>query len=159
MAVSIVNTWTDGYAPPTGFYFPRSATGPVQLAVANAPGDWMIAVITIRQPVTGFGTSVTVSDDVHNWWEPVGAPTADSSPSGLVRTVIWAAPAARAASWVQVAPTGPYVSLAYAVYDVAGLGPGWSPAFIGQAHASSATSLTTPGGSVAAQSLVLTILG
>jgi len=156
--VSIAGTWTGGYAQPTGFFLPRSATGPVQVSVANVTGDWMIAVIALRPPAPAAACSVCVSDDVHNWWEPAGAPNADIAAPATVRTVIWAAPAARAASSVQVTPTGPYTSLAVAVYDVAGLGPGWLPSLIGQAHASPATSLTVPGGSVAAQSLVLAIL-
>lgn len=158
MTVSIAGTWTGGYAAPSAYALPRSATGPVQVAVANAAGDWMIAVISVRQPSPGFGTSVCVSDDAHNWWEPVGAPAADSAATGTVRTVMWAAPAARAASWVQVAPTAAYASLAVAVYDVAGLGPGWSPSLVGSGHAFG-TSLTVGGGSVAAQSLVLAVFG
>lgn len=158
MTVSIVNTWTGGYAQPTGFFFPRSATGPVQVSVADVTGDWMIAVIALRPPTPNSACSVCVSDDVHNWWEPVGAPAADSPSPSTVRTVIWAAPVARGASFVQVAPTGPYTSLAVAIYDVAGLGPGWLPSLIGANHASPASSLTVPGGSVASQSLVLAIL-
>lgn len=159
MTVSIAGTWTGGYAPPAGFTYVQSATTPAQVTVANAAGDWMIAAIAWQQPVAGAGASMCASDDAHNWWEPVGAPSADSSAAGLVRCSVWAAPAARAAAYFQACPTAPVVSLACAAWDVTGIGAGWAPQFLGSASSGSGTSLTIPGGTVAAQSLVIAVFG
>lgn len=160
MTVAIANTWTGGWAPPAGYTYVQSATNPVQLSVANNPGDWMLSVMAWQQPQAGAGVSACMSDDVHDWWEPVGAPNADSAASGLVRCSVWAAPTARAASSVQACPTAPYTSLAVAAYDVQGIGNGWSQqAIIGSVSNNSATSVTVPGGSVANQSLVITVFG
>jgi hypothetical protein len=154
VTVSIVHTWTGGYAPPGGFYFPRSATGPSQLTVANAAGDWMIAVAAWLQPLAGAGTSMALADDVHNWWEPVAA---DSPVAGQVRCSVWAAPAARAAGYVQAGPTAAATSNAVAVYDVSGIGPGWAPQAVSSNFSASGTSLALAGGTAAAQSIVISV--
>lgn len=154
MTVSIVGTWTGGYAPPGGFFLPRSATGPSQVTVANAAGDWMIAVAAWLQPLAGAGTSLAVADDAHNWWEPVAA---DSPVAGQVRCAVWAAPAARAAQYAQAAPTGAATSNAVAVYDVSGIGPGWAPQAVSSNFSASGTSLVLAGGTAAAQSMVISV--
>lgn len=155
MAVSIVNTWTSGYAPPSGFSYVQSATNPAQAAVANAAGDWLVTATAWLQPLAAAGASVAVADDVHNWHEPAAA---DSPAAGLVRCSLWAAPAARAAAYLQSCPTAPVTSIALAAWDVAGIGAGWAPQAIASNYSNSATSLVIGGGTAAAQSLVITIL-
>ena len=159
MTVAIVSTWTGGYAAPTGFALPRSAAGPAQVTVANAAGDWMVAVMAWQQPVAGAGTSVTVSDDARNWWEPVGAPSADTTAAVIERCSVWAAPAARAAAYLQACPDGPYASLAVAAYDFSGVGPGWASSVVGSNASASGTSLVVAGGSVSGQVLAIAVLG
>jgi hypothetical protein len=159
MTVTVAGTWNGGYAPPSAFQFPRSATGPAQVSVATTAGDWLVAAVAWQQPYPGAGTSVTVSDDAHNWWEPVGAPVADVTAGGIMCCSLWAAPAARAARYVQACPTGPYSSLAIAIADLAGIGPGWQVAAFGSASGASGTSLTVSPGGTAAQSVALAVLG
>ena len=145
MTVTVAATWTGSYAMPAGFIFPRPATIPLQVAVANTPGDWMLAIVTVRQEAAGAGVAVAVADDAHNWWEPVGAPVGDSPAAGVTRTMVWAAPAAAAASNVIVSPTGPAVAITALIVDVAGMQPWYQAAAIvtGDALAASAFSLSS----------------
>lgn len=85
------------------------------------------ATTVMAYPDVVFQTGVTMSvaDDVHNWWYPVGIPMGTSSSAGVTRCSIWAAPAARAANYVSVAPTEGYLGVSCLVFDVAGLSP-WS---------------------------------
>ena len=95
----------------------------LQVAVTNVSGDWMFAVCGWRQYEAGADVSVIVGDDVHNYWEPLGAPTAASSPDGVTVCAVWYAPAARAANYVTVAPVGNAAALIVNVLDVAGMSP------------------------------------
>jgi hypothetical protein len=133
--------WTASQAAGYGFVDPVPAAQPLQVPVATAAGDWLVVIAAWRQSQPGQDASIAVADDARNWWEPVGAPAADSPAAGTVRTAAWAAPAARAAKYVQVAPTGPCTALAAVVLDVTGLSPWWQVTGITSGDAQSATSL------------------
>jgi hypothetical protein len=102
---------------------PPPSWASLEVAVTSTGGDWMLAICTWRQYVSGENVGVVVGDDVHNYWEPLGAPTAASSSSGITVCSIWYAPAARKASAVTVAPTGGVAALACNVLNVHGMSP------------------------------------
>lgn len=156
--VNVVGSWRNARSATAAFDFPFPSCRPVQVAVANVAGDWMFAMVTWRQPVAGAGATVTVADDVHNYWEPVGAPSGDSSVAGVTRTAIWVAPAARAASFVQAAATGPVAGLAVTVIDVAGLSKWYSLTAITPGSAA-ATSLSLGIGAPSSSAFVLAAAG
>lgn len=145
--VTVAGTWTAGHAIAAGFFFPFPAARPLQLAITNTPGDWVLAIVAWRPSPGAADVSVTVADDAHNWWEPVGAPATDSGAAGAVRTAVWAAPAARVANTVtgvtqvQVAPTGPVLSMALTIIDVNGPLPWYQVAAITTGFSNGATSL------------------
>jgi hypothetical protein len=131
--------------------------------VTNTAGDWLLAFITWRPFVTGSGVSVCVADDAHNWWEPVGSPLTDSDARGTVRAAVWAAPAARVANTVtgvtniQVAATGPVLSLACTIVDFSGLLPWYQVAMTpGSNYGNAVTSLALSAGAPSATALLLT---
>ena len=146
--VTVAGTWTGSHSVAAGFFFPFPTARPLQIAVTNTAGDWLFAVIAWRPGATGADVSVCVADDAHNWWEPVGAPSTDSGAAGAVRTAVWAAPAARVANTVtgvtnvQVAPTGPVLSLACTIADMNGLLPWYQVAAIDTSFANAVTSLS-----------------
>jgi hypothetical protein len=148
--VVVTATWTGSEAPPAVYTFPPPAARPLQIPVTNTAGDWLFAIVTWRQPAAGQGVTVSVADDAHNWWEPLGAPSGDSSAAGVTRTAVWAAPAARVANSstgvtnVQVAPSAPYLAVAAIILDVSGMQP-WmtmTPVVTNYANASSSLSLS-----------------
>jgi hypothetical protein len=111
-----------------------------QLAVENTPGDWMVALLAWRQ-ASGQTVTMSVADDAHNEWEPLGAPSGTSSASGTTRCAIWYAPAAQLARFISVAPSGPYVSLGVIVLDIAGMTPWLSLSALHAQYANQVTSL------------------
>lgn len=155
MTVSVAATWTASYAMPGTYGFPPPAMRPVQIPVTNTAGDWLFAVVSVRQPIAGQGVTITVADDAHNWWEPIGAPNTDSPAAGVTRTMVWCAPAARAAANIQVAATEPYISMAIVIADVAGMQPWMQLAAITGNYALAATSLTLSTGAPSAQALLI----
>ena len=104
---------------------PPPAAQSLNVPVANVAGDWMLALVSWRQTNAGEGITCTVGDDVHNFWDPVGAPSANSSASGVTCCSIWVAPAAKAAGYVTVAPSGPYQAIAVTVLDVSAMASIW----------------------------------
>jgi hypothetical protein len=163
--VTAVAAWTGSYAVTSGFFFPFPAARPVQVAVTNTPGDWLFALVTWRPSTAGSGASVVVADDAHNWWEPAGAPTADSGAAGVTRTALWAAPAARVANsvtgvtQVQVAATGPVLSLACTIVDFAGLLPWYQVAAITGSFANASSSLALSSAAPSARALLFAAFG
>lgn len=161
--VTVQGSWSNSYAVGYGFYFPAAAAAAVPVTVTNTEGDWLFALVAWRQPAAGAGTSVCVADDAHNWWEPVGSPLTDSGAAGVVRTALWAAPAARVANSatgqtvVHVAATGPYLSMAVLVLDVAGLEPWYEVAAIASGYANAATSLALSAAAPSAQALLFSL--
>ena len=91
-----------------------------------------------------------------------GSP-ADSPSAGAVRVAVWAAPAARVAAsatgvtTVQVAPTGPVVSLAVLIADVSGLKPWFTVAAAGAGYAAGATSLSVSANAPSAQAILFSL--
>ena len=140
-AVTVPASWSGSAAAVSGYTFPLPAARPVQVAVANTAGHWMIAIVTWRQAAGGAGVTVSVADDVHNWWEPLGAPAGDSAAAGVTRCAVWAAPAARAAAYVQAAPSGPCQALAVRILDVNGMQPWMTMTPVVTNYALAATSL------------------
>lgn len=163
--VTVQGSWSDSYAVGYGFYFPAAAAAAVPVTVTNTEGDWLFALVAWRQPAAGAGATVCVADDAHNWWEPVGSPSADSPAAGVVRTALWAAPAARVAdsatgqTVVHVAATGPYLSMAVLVLDVAGLEPWYEVAAIASGYANAASALALSATGPSAQALLFSLTG
>jgi hypothetical protein len=163
--VAPAGTWAGAYAVPGGYFFPSPAARPLQVPVTNTAGDWLFAVIAWRPSVTGSGVSAVVADDAHNWWEPVGAPAADSGAPGAVRTAVWAAPAARVANSVtgvtnvQVAATGPVLSLACTIVDMSGLLPWYQAAVITGNYGNAVSSLALSAGAPPASALLFAAFG
>jgi len=123
--VIIVSQWTGTWAAPDAGSAPYPSTMPAQVPVANtgAPGNWLIAICTWRQPYAGWGGTVSVADDVRNWWEPLGAPSGTSSAAGVTRCSVWVAPSPFPAGNLYVAPTAYCQSIAVIVLEVSGLSP------------------------------------
>lgn len=160
-APAVTATWTGSYAIPSGFFFPFPSARPLQVPVTNTAGDWLFALVAWRPSTAGSGApSIVVADDAHNWWEPVGAPSTDSSATGVVRTALWAAPAARVANSltgvtnVQVAATGPVLSLACVIADVAGIVPWYQVAAVSTNFFNTASALTVSTSAPSAQAIL-----
>ncbi len=158
---AVTGTWAGAYAVASGFFFPYPAARPVQVSVANTAGDWLFCLIAWRPSAAGSGVSVVVADDAHNWWEPLGPPGTDSPAAGAVRTAVWAAPAARVANTVsgqtivQVAATGPVLSLACTVIDMSGILPWYAVVPVTGNYANTATSLALSAPAPSAQAVLL----
>jgi hypothetical protein len=155
------------------FAFPLTAAGipdpgtlSLPVPVTNFAGDWLFAVISWHQAPGTPAVTWSVGDDAqsaggtqgHNWWDPLGTPTGTSSASGVTRTAIWVAPAARECSNVYIAPTGFALSVACTVLDVAGLLPWYTLAdAVAHTHANAGTALPAlTQGAPASQSFFLT---
>ncbi|MGH3120141.1 MAG: hypothetical protein ACRDND_03775 [Streptosporangiaceae bacterium] len=151
--------WHNSYAVSESFSLPPPGDASLPVEVANTAGDWMFALVTWRQPAAGDGVTVSMADDAHNWWEPLGAPTADSSAAGITRTAIWAAPAARAATWVLAAPTGFCTALAVLIVDVDGIEPWMQVTGVQGGYTNAGTSLSLALAAPAAQAFLLTAAG
>lgn len=126
-ATLVVATWTGSFSVPvvvTGV--PPQATQSLPVTVATTAGNWLFAVLSWHQAEGYPAASFSVADDAHNQWEPLGAPDGTSDPGGTVRTAIWYAPAARAATLVMCAPTGFVLSACALIIEVSGLGDGIS---------------------------------
>jgi hypothetical protein len=148
---------TPGWTTATGAV-PAALSLPVPVTITE--GDWLIALLAWRQPYSGAGITISVADG-SNWWDPLGQPSGTSSPDGITRCAIWAAPAARIppSGVVMAAPTGYYTALAAIVFDVAGLSPWSQLELIDVADANAATALTLSLAAPAAQSIVLALAG
>lgn len=123
----VTATWTGSFSVPAVVtQVPPAATQSLGIQVGNTAGDWMFAILSWHQ-ATGYpAASFSVADDAHNQWEPLGAPDGTSDPFGTVRTSIWYAPAAKAATLVMCAPTGFVLSACALILDVSGIDPGVS---------------------------------
>jgi hypothetical protein len=119
--IQVAQTFTDVLNP--GQVFTVASIGPAAAGQANIYFTPDAGVAMTSDTVTQTGTTVTVADDAHNWWFPVGAPTITTTAAGVTRTTIWAAPAARAATYVSVVPTDSYMALGAVIYDVSGISP------------------------------------
>lgn len=157
---AVVATWTGSYAVSSGLFFPFPTARPLQVPITNTAGDWVFALVTWRPAVTGADVSAVVADDAHNWWEPLGAPAADSGAAGAVRAAVWAAPAARVANSVtgttivQVAPTGPVLAIAVTIIDMSGILPWYVVAAISGNFGNAVSSLALSAGAPSAQAVL-----
>jgi hypothetical protein len=149
-----------GYAPPLtgGVPLPPGAQS-LQIPVTNVTGDWMIALLTWRQTEANEGITCMVGDDVHNFWDPLGAPVANSSAEGVTVCSIWVAPAAKAAGYVLVAPSGVDVAICATILDVPGLSPWLDLASQVSAYVSNGTTISLPLAAPPSQALQITICG
>jgi len=160
MTVTIAGTWQAANCASTlPGILAQAAAQPVTANVTTTAGDWLIAIVTWTQQFPGQGVSCCIADDARNWWEPLGAPSADTSAAGSTRVAIWAAPAARAAKYVQAAPTGPYLACSLVVLDLAGMAAGMTLSAITQASAQAATTLTAAAAAVSSPSLAIAAAG
>jgi Spherulation-specific family 4 len=127
--ITVTSCGSGGYSPGVIAYDIDGAPLPqepewrsLQVPVTNTGGDWMVAIVGWTEYDGDSDATVMVGDDVHNWWEPLGVPTA-ASPDSFSVCAVWVAPAARAASYVTVAPVGSTAALAVNVLDIAGMTP------------------------------------
>jgi hypothetical protein len=163
--VTVAASWPVVGVVPSGFSFPSPAARPLQVAVANTPGDWLFAVATWRQAEAGEGVTVSVADDAHNWWEPLGAPSGDSAAAGVTRCAVWAAPAARVANTstgvtnIQVAVSGTALALAVRILDVSGMQPWMTMTPVVTNYALAATALSLSAAAPSAQALMIACAG
>jgi hypothetical protein len=158
VTVNVNASWSYVVSQPTGFNVPWPVAFAVSVLVANTDRDWMIACCWWRT-LPGGSATVSVADDVHNLWLPVGAP-AGTSPDGTVRCSVWAAPAARAAGKVIAAASGYVVAVGMTVMDVSGLGS-WLSVLAAAAtgYNASAGSISATGGPLpgGAEALYVTV--
>jgi Concanavalin A-like lectin/glucanases superfamily len=154
--VAVVSSWQGTLASLTGYFIPHPAAQSVDVPVAStgAGGNWLLAICSWRI-APGIATTVAVGDDAHNRWEPLG-PAGTTSPSGVTRCSVWAAPNARAAGNVFVSPTGYTQAMAVQVVEVSGLPPWLSPAGIVTQFANAATSLPSMSPAPGSSALILT---
>lgn len=118
-------TWTGSFSVPVVVTsVPPQATKSLPVAVQTTAGNWLFAVLSWHQADGYPAASFSVSDDAHNMWEPLGAPDGTSDPGSTVRTSIWYAPSARAATLVMCAPTGFVLAACALIVEVSGLGDG-----------------------------------
>jgi hypothetical protein len=155
---AVVAQWTGAQAVASGFFFPTPSAKPLQVSVTNTAGDWLFCIVAWRPSVLDSGVSVCLADDAHNWWEPVGAPSTDSDARGVVRTAVWAAPAARVTpggtTVVQAAPTGPVLGIACSISDWSGILPWYVVAAITGNYGNAVSSLSLSAGAPSAQALL-----
>ena len=169
---AIAGSWSNSVAAATGFQLPAPGNLSLPVAVTNTPGQWLFALIAWRQPNAGAGVTVSVEDDAHNWWDPVGAPSGaygTSPASGVTRCAIWCAPAARAASVqpgatsgatnVMIAPSGPVLGIAAMVIAVSGLQPWFSFQGVDPEVANNATAISMALGVPSDSAFMLAIAG
>ncbi|MEV7006851.1 LamG-like jellyroll fold domain-containing protein [Streptosporangium sp. NPDC051022] len=116
--MTLVNQWTDASALPATFSTPRSTIATRQVTIGSAAGNWLIVSVSWH---TGAGAQTTptvhVADDAHNFWVPLVR--ASGAGGGVA---IWAAPNARAAARIYVAPTDYVTGLSIHVAEHSGLG-------------------------------------
>lgn len=147
-------------AAPGTLSVPCPITGNVQ------PGDFLVAVISWRTivstgPPAPNVPTMSVADDVHNWWEPVSS-VITSGAGGFVRSTIWIAPAVRPPTVVYVAPTSFSPAIACTVFGVNGVGAPWltiTPASVGNSFANAASSISVSVTAPATSAAFLTVVG
>lgn len=109
MAISIANQWTNSYSRnPVAYGADAPPLLPLDTAIANTAGNWLFAFVSWRQDAGTAGTiwsssSVNITDDAGNFWVPLYA---GQHSTGVVRTGVWMAPAARTANFVFMDPVG-----------------------------------------------------
>jgi hypothetical protein len=162
MAVTVTVAGSAAQAVPLASAQPPPGAKSLQVPVTVVTGDWMVALVTWRQAAGAPAVTVSVQDDprAHNWWEPLGQPSGTSGATGITRTAIWVAPAAKAANYVLVAPTGVVQGLACIVLDIAGMSKWQTLAGLSTTWANAASALSALAlGAPASQAIVITGCG
>lgn len=145
--MAIVSHWTGSLARDPVVYDTESPPiTPVSAAVgfANSIGNWLFAIVSWRQDA-GFAGSllypstVTVSDDAHNFWIPV---TVSQPNAGVIRTSVWMAPAARRVQRVFASPTAYQSAMGITVFEVTADVPWYSIAAVATTAVNQGTSIT-----------------
>lgn len=143
--MALTATWSDSYPrTPTAYAPGPPPLSPLAVAVANTTGQWLFAVVSWRQDagttgVLQYPSTVTVSDDAENFWIPVkGVP----AQSGIVRTAVWMAPAARAAEYVFISPNAYQSSLTVLIAEFTADCPWYSVAALASGSTNQGTSVT-----------------
>jgi hypothetical protein len=145
MAVTATVVAYSSIAAAVGFYAPVYPSGQSmqgEVIVSYQPGDWLVCFCAWHQAAGSDVTTVSVADDAHNWWEPLGTPTGTSSAAGTTRCSIWVAPAAKVAGFISVGPSDFILSGAFTVVAVTGLEPWMTVTGVLTAYANAATSLS-----------------
>jgi hypothetical protein len=159
-SIALGNTFTDSLASNVGILFTVSSisqpysTGYVDVSfIPSAPGGMPAGDV-----VTASGATMSVTDDVHNWWFPLSPQDyiySSSSAGGVTRTAIWGSPAARTPQYVMVAPNAFALAMVAIIYEVSGVSAYSLPA-LQTAPYTVGTSLTMSLAAPPSQSLVVT---
>jgi len=164
VAPSVLTSWSGSYCPP--LTPPGTGTTPAPgcqglgITVAMPAGDWAVALVSWRQPPNSPAVTIaSVADDAHSWWEPLGAPSAVSSPSGVTRSVAWFCPRSRASALVQAEPTGFVLSMAMTVLDIGGMTDWIAQVLPVTGYANAATSLAMTSAAPGASAILLASCG
>jgi hypothetical protein len=148
---SVSNSWSATlHRAPTQYVADAPPLLPLAIPVANTAGQWMFAIASWRQDAGTVGdlqypSTVTISDDANNFWIPVGNGLSDAfglSDAGIVRPVIWMAPAARVAQTVFVSPTNYQAALDILIIDVVAACPWYQVELVVSTYANQGTSTT-----------------
>ena len=155
MPVALVNTWSGVYVPAgvSGFTFPSPSLVNQTVVIGNNDGNWLIAAASWTSMNLAQPGTVSIGDDAHNLWYPLG-PALQTS---LCSVGLWAAPAARPASVVYVAPSAGATVRGLYVQEFSGLANGFLVTGYATATGTSASAGTTVSlGALAQSSLVIT---
>jgi hypothetical protein len=145
MGGSITATWAGSYSRDPVVYaagFPPLA--PLAIPVSNTAGQWLFCLVSWRQDagvagVLQYPSTCSVSDDANNFWIPVSTV---QTGTGIVRSAVWMAPAARAAQYVFVSPTGYQSAMTALVVEVTADCPWYSVVAQASASTNQGTSVT-----------------
>lgn len=135
MTGTLVNSWTASYnRNPLAYGNEPPPLLPLTVALAgnNTAGNWLFCVVGWRQDAGTAGflqytSTMSICDDIGNFWIPVST----SGTTGICRTSIWMAPAARTTQNVYVGPTAFQQAAYAAVYEFTSAVPWYS--FVTQA--------------------------
>jgi hypothetical protein len=154
MPVTLVNTWSGTYAPSgvDTFVFPSPSLVNQILFINSADGHWLIAAVSWTLLSSAQPGTVSVSDDAHNLWYPLG-PALQTS---LCSVALWAAPAARPVDAVYVAPSAGATCRSLIVQEYSGLGNGFAITGYAAGTATTSAGATVTLGALSQSSLVIT---
>jgi hypothetical protein len=142
---SITATWSGSYTrTPLAYAAGYPPLAPLAIPVSNTAGQWLFCMVSWRQDAGTAGTlqypsTVTVCDDAHNFWIPV---TSVLPETGIVRCAAWMAPAARAAEYVFLCPTGFQSAMTAVVAEVTADCPWYQVTAQASAYTNQGTSIT-----------------
>jgi len=163
--VAVVNTWGVSQFIVGGNVIGQPTTGSLTCNVASSAGNWLVAYCSWTMIPGYLGCTMSVADDAHGYWVPLGAPSGDSSAAGMTRCSIWARPASSAVPGVKrvyVSPCGlpgpvyPTV-IAVTVIEVTGMSSyAGTPAAV-TSSANASTSISANAATPSSSALMLTV--